>query len=473
MKATFSNGLMIDCSRLKEPHAYYYKLIDFMADWGMDTLLLHFADDHGLGVQLPGFESLALPNAFSADELRQFIAHADAKGIDVIPELETFGHTKFITFQSEYRHLFAGDHFREAGFSAVDPKHPETIDLMKRLIQATADLFPSPFLHAGCDEVGMTEYCEKRGLDEAETWSGYVNEIIGLVRDVGKTPMIWGDHPAKDATIAKALRKDVWVIRWSYVDDADEQRLLNLIDAGFENILTGPSIACFRYRFLPPEPSFANVARLTEHARKHLCRGVVNTIWCPWRYLQNAMWYGIARGADIVRLGDDFDLDAFHERFADKTFGLPLSEALSDVLSEWPKIWIDKDDAGPLLDPDGSFDPERLGRLRIAIDRANALLALAEFITPKRGKDVWNGMLLATRTTRLCAEFALANGVATPDLKRERESVKAAMSAEWDLTRYPDDPQKWATSRGEGNHQYAMLLIEGLGERRSGGKVES
>ncbi|MCX6993248.1 MAG: hypothetical protein NT011_08930 [Kiritimatiellaeota bacterium] len=38
------SGIMIDCSRLLERHAYYYRLIDFMADWETNTLVWYFTD---------------------------------------------------------------------------------------------------------------------------------------------------------------------------------------------------------------------------------------------------------------------------------------------------------------------------------------------------------------------------------------------------------------------------------------------
>ena len=76
------NGLMIDCSRLMEPHGYYFNLVNFMADWGMNTLALHFSDNHGCGVALPGFERIAMPNAFTMKEIAEFVAHAASKGID-------------------------------------------------------------------------------------------------------------------------------------------------------------------------------------------------------------------------------------------------------------------------------------------------------------------------------------------------------------------------------------------------------
>jgi hypothetical protein len=63
-------GMMIDASRLVEQHRYYFELVEVLASWGLDTLLFHFSDDHGLSVSLPGFEELAAPHALSALQMR-------------------------------------------------------------------------------------------------------------------------------------------------------------------------------------------------------------------------------------------------------------------------------------------------------------------------------------------------------------------------------------------------------------------
>ncbi len=67
---------MTDCLRLMEPHRYYFRLVDFIADWGMNVLTLHFSDDHGFGTRMPGFEMIAMRNAFRADEISKLVAHA-------------------------------------------------------------------------------------------------------------------------------------------------------------------------------------------------------------------------------------------------------------------------------------------------------------------------------------------------------------------------------------------------------------
>ena len=145
------NGIMIDCSRLLEKHEYYYRLIDFMSEWEMNTLLFHFSDDHGLSIALPGFEKLAHKHAFTPFEIGILVEYAKERGIDIIPELEVFGHTRYITDHPDYYHLYVGDRSNQVVFNALDPRNPETIDLMRSIIIEFAKLFPSEYMHLGCD----------------------------------------------------------------------------------------------------------------------------------------------------------------------------------------------------------------------------------------------------------------------------------------------------------------------------------
>jgi len=74
---------------------------------------------------------------FNAEKGFGFIAQADG-GADV------FVH--FTAIQADgYRSL--------SGFNAICPSHPETLEILSDIITEVADLFDSPYLHAGLDEV--------------------------------------------------------------------------------------------------------------------------------------------------------------------------------------------------------------------------------------------------------------------------------------------------------------------------------
>ena len=508
------NGIMIDCARVLERPAYYFRLVEFMADWGMNTLVLHFTDDHGCAVALPGFEELAMPHAFSATAIRRLVAHAAARGVEVIPELETFGHIRYLTALPRYRHLGLHCGTRKLTFNALDPLNAESTALMDRLIGAVAQLFPSPHLHLGCDEVnlagcmtilshdvgatllkkgapfadsagrfsatihdwGTGAACEIRKkaqtglteglgtafpqkgvpnivrqnyrLDEAAVWSGYVNTMIGLARRYGKIPLIWADHLVKNADIARQVGKDVVAVHWHYESEAAAEPVLRLQAAGYGRILLAPSLACYRHRFLPAAGALANTRAMVRVAVATGAAGVINTIWCPFRYFQGAMGYGIAFSGALVAARGELDLAAFHARFARQTLGLDLTPGLAAFLDAYPHFGLDYEIVNKLYRNELAMTPEEEQALRAVNDLGRAVLPAAAGITPAANPDLWADMRLAAQASWLCSEcWALNTATASEPRRRAafyrlRRELRSGAAASWDRGRFPDDPQK-------------------------------
>ncbi|MCX7591350.1 MAG: family 20 glycosylhydrolase [Kiritimatiellae bacterium] len=461
------NGLMIDCSRLMERHEYYFRLVDFMAEWGMNTLVLHFSDDYGCGVQLPGFPDLAMPRAFSGPEVRRLISHAEKRRVLVIPELETFGHTRFITDRREYAHLFAGRKTGRLRFNALDPLSPETHDLLRRLVKATCKVFPSPYLHLGCDEVELGYYCRKRRLDPAETWANHVNAVIGYALEYGKIPLIWADHLVGDEKIRRLVRRDVWPVYWRYTADVDDRPITLLKEAGFQQILVAPSLACYGYRFLPSTIALENTKRMATFRVRHGLSGMINTIWCPFRYFQNALYYGIAYSARAAQEGGAPVPDLFHKEFAHKVFHVDLTRELQMFLDGWTKLVVTTPLAMKIMRRAERWSDEEISQL----DRMSALgrriLEAAEKVQIEHGVEIWRGMLLAATCAWLCVEWVILRGSSSHKIRKDKFNnllrfARREMVEEWDRTRYPDDSQKNKATFPGTAHQYALLLMRRL-----------
>jgi len=459
------NGIMIDCSRLLERHEYYFRLIDFMADWGMNTLLWHFTDDWGCSVALPGFENLAVKNAFSAAQMRRLIAYAKRNKIDIVPELETFGHTRYITDRPEYAHLFAGKKTKHVHFSAVDPLNPQTHALMRRLIASVAQLFESKYLHIGGDEVDMREYCTKHGLNEAQTWAGYVNAVIAMVHEVKRTPLFWADHPTKDKTIARLLSKDVIAVDWRYHRTVKDDVHEKLSRAGFKRIIVAPSIACWEYRFLPNEIALENTAKMARFGFSHKGAGLITTVWCPWRYFQNAIYIGIAFSAYAFRKKGIIDRNEFNRLFARKVFGAECAGHLAQALRLYPTLIITHLIGRTLMYGD-KLASEELKRMRIVYANARTTLCCMMRFRPKRNPHIYDGMVLAVKAALLTSgAFVLQQN--TRRTEREEynallRETKKEMCADWYRGRFADDPQKSRPPFPGQAHGYALLMVDKL-----------
>jgi len=403
------NGIMIDCARLLEKHEYYYRLIDFMTDWDMNTLLLHFSDDHGIAIELPGFEKLAMPHAFSRNEIKDFIEYANKHHIDVIPELEVFGHTRYITDHPDYEHLYFGNKPNNISFNALDPLNPETISLMKVMIKEVADIFPSTYLHLGCDEVNLKGLNAATGLNEAEVWTDYVNTMIAIVKDHGKTPMIWSDHIQKSEQIAALLDKDIVLMEWNYDPEYLPTKLPALVDLGYDNIIMCPSVSCWRSRVIPSKPQLKNVDGHASALRNGIAKGLINTVWLPMRYLQNSMWYGMAYSAFLVNSDKPMNLRKFHKMFSAKTFAIPLNDEVNTFLEMWTELHLDRHIYSAIANNnyDVLNDPDRIVELEKVKSLSSNLIKNQLGIKPKKNLEIFESMVLSTEIMYVLSEGSL------------------------------------------------------------------
>jgi hypothetical protein len=462
------NGLLIDCSRLMERHGYYARLVDFMADWGMNTLLLHFTDDWGCGVRVPGFPEIAMPDALAAAEVRRLIAHAGKRGVQIIPEVETFGHTRYLTDTRAHRHLYAGPkRGRTLSFNAVDPVNPRTFDTMARLLAAVVELFPSRYIHLGCDEVDMADWCRGRGLDPGRVWAEYVNRVIGKAWLLDRVPMIWADHPVANRAIARLLRKDVVLVDWRYGPAVGDTVAAGLRRQGFGEFVCAPSLACYLHTFLPAHAALENTRRMARIAARRGALGVINTMWCPWRYLQDAMWYGIAWSGWITTRGGQGDRGEFNAEFAGRVLGCGLAWPVDEFLDAYPAFEVPRAAAQALVRGDRP-EAAHMEHLAGVNETGRRILDIAERFVPPRNPQVWRAMTLAARAAWVVSERVLAAG--TRDSARRarynrilRDTI-AMVSDAWDATRNPRDPQKLRPRFNGHTDQYALPFLRSLGK---------
>ena len=467
------NGIMIDCSRLLEKHDYYYRLIDFMEEWEMNTLLLHFSDDHGLSIALPGYEKLAHQHAFTPIEIAALIEYARERKIDIIPELEIFGHTRYITDHPDYHHLYVGDRSDKIVFNAVDPLNPETIDLMKSLINEVAKLFPSYYMHLGCDEVNLSGLGTDNKTEQAKIWADYVNTMIGFVQEYGITPMIWSDHVRKDPGVADLLDKDIILVEWNYDPNYKPTGLEKFKSLGFKDIIMAPSISCWRNRVIPSRPQLNNVEAHASALEDGIAAGMLNTVWLPMRYLQESMWYGMAYGAWLVNSNKPMKLKRFHRAFTVKVFGLRLNNKLNRFLNNWTRLHLDRRFYSAIANNDFAIlkDSSRIAELRTIKDLSFRIINKPINITPKKNPHILSSMYLSAEIMYVLSEGLLviaendANAERQELISRHLDSVIARAGTEWNRGRFPDDPAKYEARFPNQTNSHLLVVLRLLKEQ--------
>jgi len=221
-------GLMLDLARCWHEPEYLFAAADLCWLYKMNRLQLHLNDDQGCRFPFRSFPKAVSEEHYTEADLKKFISYCSDRGIVIVPEIDAPGHAT--AFTKAYPEVF-GIH---RGLMCAEEK---TFEALKKIFGEIAEFFPdSPYIHVGGDEAaiakwktcpGCEAYREEQGLaDEHQLYGHYVQRLTGIVRDLGRTPMVWEGF-AKECN--GMIEKDVLVFAWeSYYQLAPE-----LLEGGF------------------------------------------------------------------------------------------------------------------------------------------------------------------------------------------------------------------------------------------------
>ncbi len=344
-------GVMIDAARVPETLGYYRRVIEFCADWRMNTVHFRLADDQGTALRFESVPGLFThDHAFTPDELGGLVRFASARGVDVIPELESFGHTGFITRSTTYAHLLDATPEGSSEFTGVIPVHPETLQLFAKLYHEMAGIFPSAYLHGGCDEVnwGGSALSQQalRSKSRPQIWAEYLNALSHIAEGLGKQFIVWGDFVLhKEPEILNGLNKSIIVMDWDYSSTSAEkfQDALEQVKRHGARAIGAPGLISYRWGARAGTEQLRNIdafARAYLESEHPASLGVILTNWVPSRYVQNSMWDGFAYAAVAFNEGTTAARKSAFRRFVERHYRAEWNE-------DWSKAFELIYDAAP------------------------------------------------------------------------------------------------------------------------------
>ena len=184
-------GIMLDVARHFMPKHDIMRFIDLMAMHRLNTLHLHLTDDQGWRVEIKRYPKLtevgswrresqlgaasysrgdSRPHGgfYTQDDLREIVSYAMDRAINVVPEIESPGHTQAAI--AAYPELgLAREESDPLGVwtrwgmdDNVINLEESTVEFFTNVLDEVIEIFPSPFIGIGGDE------CPKNGwlLDE-------------------------------------------------------------------------------------------------------------------------------------------------------------------------------------------------------------------------------------------------------------------------------------------------------------------
>ncbi|MFN2371937.1 MAG: family 20 glycosylhydrolase [Candidatus Krumholzibacteriia bacterium] len=213
-------GMLLDSGRHLQDVPTILGLIDQLALYGFNVLHWHLTEDQGWRLEVPGHPSLTEVGAwrtgpdgrryggfYTADQVREVVAHAAARFVTVVPEIELPGHAKAALasypelsctggpFAVETQWGIHADVFC-AGNDAV-------FALLADVFDQVVALFPGAYVHIGGDEVPKDRWracprCQARlrdeGLDDVHALQGWFVRRAGrLLQDRGRRLIGWDE----------------------------------------------------------------------------------------------------------------------------------------------------------------------------------------------------------------------------------------------------------------------------------------
>lgn len=344
LRQTAMRGLMVDAARVPESLDYYRRVIEFCADWQLNVLQFRLADDQGSALRFSSVPDLVThKNAFASEQLHDLANFARQHGVDLLPEIESFGHTGFITRSPTYAHLFDGSQHGSSEFSGIIPVSPETLPLFEKLYKEIAAIFPSDYLHGGCDEVNWGGSALSRkalaAKTRAEVWAEYLNSLYRIAQSLGKQWIVWGDFVLhKEPEILPRLDKNIIIMDWDYSETSSAvvEDTRRKIRANGSRGIGAPALINYKWG---PRVGSEQLRNIDAYTQSYLSSddstslGVILTNWIPSRYLQNSLWDGLAYAAVAFNQGAGTARTSAFRRFVEKHYQAQWNTTWEEVFS--------------------------------------------------------------------------------------------------------------------------------------------
>ena len=200
-------GFMLDEARHFFGMEKVKEVLDLMARYKLNRFHWHLSDNQGWRIEIKAYPQLceiaavgnnsdgnAPAKFYTQDEIREIIAYAAERHIEVIPEIDMPGHaTAFVKAFPEL----------DGGHRTVNVANPKLYEVLETIIKELAGLFPGRYLHIGGDEVSrrgweslpeMPEFMAKNNIASYHDIQKYFEvRLSDIVAKTGKLSIAWDD----------------------------------------------------------------------------------------------------------------------------------------------------------------------------------------------------------------------------------------------------------------------------------------
>lgn len=397
----FSEGQLLRLSEVK-------RQLDLLARFKANQYYFYSE----MSIEWPGYEMVTPEGRFTQAQVREIIAYARDRHIDVVPCIELFGHMHAL-FRME---KFAGLGLPPYG-EEFDQRNPRTLPVVDDLFDKTSQLFPSPWIHVGFDEpwslgkIGLTP-----GKNPFDTFIFALQHLADRAASQGKRLMYWADINNGASTLSNhpelisRLPKGAIAGPWEYDAVPDYTPFIQPLATNHIATMVTPAIWNWNEVYPDYHRTFTDINGMVQAGLKLHALGVINTGWtdCAQTLYRQSL-PGLAFGAIAGWQTEPVNTNSFFTEYCQLTYPAEAApeiaaamEQLSTVEQMFEDILDNATQHGFWADP---LAPGHLARLekkedqchkaRLLAEEAVARLIRAEKLAP--GDPTLPSMMMAAR----------------------------------------------------------------------------
>jgi hexosaminidase len=280
-------GVMLDISRCKVPTmATLFQYVDLLASLKLNEFQLYIEHTFAFSAHEVVWHD---SSPVTPEEILVLDAYCRERYVDLVPNLNSFGHFERWLRHPEYKHLAELPDGAESPWGRRWPygsmlkPNEESLEFLDSLYDEFLPNFSSRVFNVGCDETwelgqGWSKpLCEEKG--KTRVYLDFVLKIHELVVARDRQMMFWGDIILHEPELVKELPQDVTALEWGYdANHAFDERAGHFARSGVPfyvcpgtsswNTLTGRTENCL-----------GNLANAATNGIKHGAIGFLNTDW--------------------------------------------------------------------------------------------------------------------------------------------------------------------------------------------------
>ncbi len=271
-------GYQLDVSRCKVPKMEtIYRIVDILADLRYNQFQLY--TEHTFAYK--GHETVWYDaSPMTPDEVRALDDYCHARGIELVPNQNSFGHMEQWLRHPGYAELDSNP--LKVGAKTLNPEDPRSLELVKDLYDQLLPCFRSRYFNVGCDETDLAGgRCDAAVKEKGSSrvYVDFLKKIHAVVAKRNHTMMFWGDIILKHPEFLPELPKDMVCLDWGYRPESPFDKDTAALKAAGIRFVVCPGTSAWGSLFGRVDRFVGNIDNAVENGTLNGAEGYLLADW--------------------------------------------------------------------------------------------------------------------------------------------------------------------------------------------------